>query len=150
MRSFARGSNAYLREKFATRDMFPNLLKMIEYTLGLIPVVDAHLLEPDAAARPVVAAMPARPGNRGFNRRPGGKAVFTGNCHGCGQYGHRRADCPKGKSQGAQAPGPATRGRASFGRYNTDTGKVNAVEAKPVNDQEDFSDDDLREGNGRA
>lgn len=150
MRSFARGSNAYLREKFATREKFSSLLEMINYTLALIPVVDARLLEPDAPARPVVAAMPARARGRGSSGGAPGKTRFEGNCHGCGQWGHRARDCPKGKSHTGSKPGPAARGRTNFGRYNTGTGKVNAVVAEPVVDVEDLSDDELREGNGRA
>ena len=141
MRSFARGSNAYLREKFATHDKFGSLLKMVDYTLALIPVVDAHLLEPDVE-RAVVAAMPARPRHKG----PHGKKVrqFTGICHTCGQYGHKKIDCTEKKPTGHPQ-----KGKVPFGRYSGN-GKVNAIEATPADDQEDYSDDDLREGNGSA
>ena len=85
--SFSRGACEYLRDKFADRE-FPSLLAMVNYTMGLTAKVAESKLLPDAAALPVVAAMPARAQQ--------GTARFRGTCYACGQTGHKSTECPQG------------------------------------------------------
>ena len=136
-RCFARKANAYLRDKFATRD-FPSLLDMVRFTLGLVPVVDAAMLLPDGAVAPVVAAMPAR---------TDGKYRFAGKCHSCGKAGHKAINCRSAKKN-AGSSGLAPRGKSNFGKYDG-SGRVHAVAATHA-ETDDLSDDDLRQGNGQA
>ena len=145
-RCFARGSCAYLREKFADRD-FDCLLSMVRYTLSLAAMVDEHLFVPDAQLAPVVAALPVRiRGTRGSRGQ-------QGPCFRCGQPGHIKADCKVGlqkshdqRAQHAGKSAVAPKNTAKFGRYDG-SGQVHAVSADPI---EEESDDDLRQGNDLA
>ena len=146
-RQFARGANSFLREKFAERK-FASLLEMVRWTKQLLPLVPAERLLPDAPKEaPVIAAMAVK----------GQRKTFRGACYGCGRLGHRHAECRtnplSAQPQTVQRTGPKpqhgkpVKGTFQPGKYNG-TGRVHAVEAEPVHEEE--SDDDVRQGKDLA
>ena len=153
MRQFARGANGFLRNLYATREAFPDLLSMARYTLALVPKVDPEKLRPDGA---VVAAMPAR-----FGASKG--SPFQGVCWTCGAQGHKSAECSKVKAAAKQQTGknnkkkgrkgqgsggnPAPLGKVQMGRYSGGA-KVHNIDAGDETDS--LSDDELRSGNDLA
>ena len=152
-RRFRQGLCSRLRNDFAVRK-FVSLDEMVRETLNLLTMLDASLLVADAeSALPVVAAMPAK---RAPFAPPGLTPPGTVTCYLCGQKGHKKPQCPdkhrkKGRSGGNdRTPGnPRPRGDVPMGRYNGG-GRIHNIEAVDNAEDEEVSDDELRQGNDLA